>query len=107
MKPIVRQFIDWQKTGRNLQLLREDNIELRKFVCHAKKQEAGGCLGNCNTCRFEMENRVSRKAIAELFGVSESVVFNWESGRTAVPLEDILFYVHIAGLQLDNVLVFC
>lgn len=39
MKPIHRQFIDWKKTGRILQLLREDNIELRRAVCNALKHD--------------------------------------------------------------------
>lgn len=39
MKTINRKFIDWNKTGRNLQLLRVDNIELRRSVCNALKHD--------------------------------------------------------------------
>lgn len=47
MKSIHRNFIDWKKTGRNLQLLREDNIELRRCVCNALKHDKGDCSGEC------------------------------------------------------------
>src|SRR5699024_887159 len=37
MQKIERQYIDWEKTGRNLQLLRADNLTLRKNVSYAIK----------------------------------------------------------------------
>ena len=106
MKPIRRNFIDWKKTGRNLQLLREDNIELRRAVCNALKHDKGDCSGNCGECRFEMDNHISRKELADVFGVSESVIFNWENGRTAVALEDILFYAEISKKELSDIIVY-
>lgn len=105
MKPIQRQFIDWKKTGRNLQMLREDNIELRRCVCSALKHDKGDCTEECATCRFEMDNHISRKELADVFGVSESVIFNWENGRTVVDYEDLLFYAQLSKLSLREIVV--
>ena len=106
MRPISRQFIDWKKTGRKLQMLREDNIELRRQVCSALKHDDAECSGSCETCVFEMDNHVSRKELANVFGVSESVIFNWESGRTAVDYENLLFYCQLAQVSLNAIVVF-
>ena len=106
MKVIPRKFIDWKKTGRNLQLLREDNIELRRSVCSALKHDLGDCSGECGTCRFEMDNHISRKELAEVFGVTENVIFNWENGRTAVSLEDMLFYAQISKTDLSKIIIY-
>lgn len=106
MKTIQRKFINWEKTGRSLQLLREDNIELRRCVCNALKHDKGDCEGDCAECRFEMDNHISRKELAEVFGVSESVIFNWENGRTAVGYENLLFYAQISKKQVNDIVVF-
>lgn len=101
-----RKFINWEKTGKKLQLLREDNIELRRFVCRALKHDFAECSADCGDCVYEMDSHISRKELAEVFGVSESVVFNWERGKTPVSLEDILFYAQISEQDLNNLLVF-
>lgn len=106
MKTIQRKFIDWKKTGKNLQLLREDNGNLRRCVCGALKSDKLDCGANCNECRYEMDNHISRKELSEVFGVSESVIFNWENGRTAVDYENLLFYSQLAQTPLDEVIVF-
>lgn len=106
MKAIRRNFIDWKKTGRNLQLLREDNIELRRSVCGALKHDKGDCGGNCRDCKYEMDNHISRKELADVFGVSESVIFNWENGRTVVDYENLLFYSQLAEISLNEIVVF-
>lgn len=106
MQPILRKFVDWKKTGRNLQLLREDNIELRRVVCSALKHDKSDCSGACDECVYEMDNHISRKELAEVFGVSESVIFNWESGRTLIDYENLLFYAQLAKLPLDEIVIF-
>lgn len=106
MKLIHRQFIDWKKTGRKLQMLREDNLELRRQVCSALKHKDANCSGICETCDFEMDNHISRKELADVFGVSESVIFNWENGRTAVSLEDILFFAQISQKELKDIIIY-
>ena len=106
MRPIHRQFIDWEKTGRRLQRLREDNIELRRQVCSALKHDKDNCGGDCASCDFEMDNHISRKELADVFGVSESVIFNWENGRTAVDYENLLFYSQLAQIDLKDIVVF-
>lgn len=106
MKAIPRKFIDWKKTGRNLQLLREDNIELRRFVCSALNLEKGNCDGECSQCTFDMDNHISRKELSEVFGVTENVIFNWEMGRTNVSLENMLFYAQISKKKLSEILIF-
>ena len=103
---IKRKFIDWKKTGRNLQLLREDNIELRRQVCKALKHDKGDCSGACNDCVFEMDNHISRKELSEVFGVSESVIFNWENGRTVVDYENLLFYAQLSQMDVDDLVIF-
>ena len=106
MKRIARKFIDLKKTGRNLQLLREDNVELRRAVCGALKHDKGDCGGECTHCRFEMDNHISRKELSDVFGVTENVIFNWETGRTAVSYEDLLFYAQLSQTELDDIVVF-
>ena len=69
MKRINRKFVDWKKTGRTLQLLREDNVELRRAVCGALKHDKGDCTGDCENCVYEMDNHISRKELSEVFGV--------------------------------------
>ena len=51
-----------------------------------------------------MDMNISRTELAKLFNVSENVVANWESGRTQVGLEDMLFYCRIAGVTLDDII---
>lgn len=87
-------------------MLREDNIELRRQVCSALKHDDANCSGACETCEFEMDNHISRKELADVFGVSESVIFNWENGRTAVDYENLLFYEHLSKLCLEEIIVF-
>lgn len=101
-----RKRIDWLKTGKNLQLLRIDNLALRRYVCRSRNYGKGDCSGACENCRFDMDNSISRAELAEVFAVSESVIFNWESGKTPVPLEDMYFYCEIAGVELREVVVF-
>ena len=102
----MRRTIDRKKTGRNLQLLREDDIELRRVVCYALRKDLGECDGNCDECRFDMDNHISRSELAKVFNVSESVICNWESGRTMIGVEDLLFYAQIAKKEITDILVF-
>ncbi len=106
---IRKRNINWQKTGKNLFLLRDDNINLRRFVCHSLKFDSDKCLGggDCANCSpADMDNRISRQELADVFCVSESVVVNWESGRTPIGLEDLLFYAQIARVELKDIIVF-
>ena len=100
-----RKIIDWEKTGKNLQLLRIDNISLRRCVCNALSDKER-CSGRCDECKFEMDTSISRTELAEVFCVSESVVFNWENGKTPVPVEELLFYCQLADVELEDVLVY-
>lgn len=106
MKAIRRQFIDRVKTGKKLQELREHNDKLRRQVCKACKHDKGDCSGDCEKCEFDIDNHISRPELASVFGVSQSVIYNWESGRTAVGLEDILFYARISETALEDIIVF-
>ena len=106
MELIDRKRIDWKKTGKNLMFLRNDNITLRRNVCRALNLKKGECSGDCDGCRYEMDNNISRPELAKVFNVSESVVFNWETGKTPVSLEDILFYCTLADVSIDDVVVF-
>ena len=106
MKAIERKFVDHVKTGRSLQMLREDNIELRRRVCEALRRESNGCDQPCAECsKFEMDNHISRPELATVFGVSENVIFNWEIGRTPISYEDLLFYSQLSGLPVEQIVV--
>ena len=106
MKNIHRKYINWKKTGKNLMLLRNDNLNLRRNVCKTLNFDKGECGGECDTCKYEMDNNISRPELAKIFNVSESVVFNWENGKTPVALDDILFYCQLAEIELLDILVF-
>lgn len=103
---LKRRTIDWFKTGRNLQLLRNDNINLRRTVCRELNLDKGECSGECETCRYEMDKSISRAELAKVFTVSESVIFNWESGKTPVSIEDILLYCDVCKTALEEIIVF-
>lgn len=102
-----KKLIDWQKTGFNLKLIRNDNLNLRRYVCYYLRQQNGLCADNCDECKFKMDSSISRAELAEVFGVSESVVYNWETGKTPISIEDLLFFCDVAHLSLDDVLVYC
>jgi DNA-binding XRE family transcriptional regulator len=102
-----RKTIDWKKTGRNLKLLRQDNLLLRRYVCRTLRMKHGECDGeDCIRCRFEMDPNISQAELAEVFHVSESMLLNWENARSKPSLEDLLFYADICGLTLFDVVVF-
>lgn len=107
---VIRKFIDWEATGNKLFRLRSDNANLRRFVCSALRKESDRCnsdFGNCENCTDKyMDRSISRPELAEVFGVSESVINNWESGRTEIGIEDLLFYCQLANVELDDILVF-
>ena len=106
MKRIVRKFVDRKKTGRNLQLLREDNIDLRRAVCSALKHDKDACSEMCENCKYDMDNHISRKELADVFGVTENVIFNWETGRTVVDYENLLFYSQLSKQKIDDIVIF-
>lgn len=101
-----RRFIDWEKTGRALELLRGDNLNLRRYVCHELNCENGNCSGDCSTCTYDMDNRISRSELGSVFHVSENVVANWEHGITPVGLDDLLFYCEIAQVALEDIITY-
>ena len=103
---IVRKYIDWEKTGWNLKMLRTDNLALRKYVCRELNYDKGECSGDCDTCRYDMDTNISRTELAKIFNVSDSVIFNWENGITPVDLEDMLFYCQLAEVTLDDIVVY-
>lgn len=107
---IERKFIDWDATGYKLFRLRSDNANLRRCVCKVLRKGTEKCTnqsGNCETCEYKhMDRSISRPELADVFGVSESVINNWEKGRTAIGIEDLLFYCQIANVELEDILVF-
>ena len=107
---IVRKFIDWEATGNKLFRLRSDNQHLRRFVCSALRKNTERCNNDsydCESCTDKhMDKNISRPELAAIFGVSDSVINNWESGRTEVGIEDLLFYCQIAHVTLEDILVY-
>lgn len=101
-----RRYIDWQKTGRNLEELRLRNADLRRNVCGVLRRDSGECSGECEGCRYEIDNHISRKELAEVFNVSENVVFNWETGRSNVQYDDLLYYAQLSNRKVDEIVAF-
>ncbi len=106
MRELKRRSVDWFKTGKNLQLLRNDNINLRRNVCRVIRHGNGDCDDDCDKCKYEMDSNISRAELARVFNVSESVIFNWESGKTPVGIEDLLFYCEVANVNLTDIIVY-
>ncbi len=102
-----RKYIDWANTAKNLKLLRRDNINLRRYVCSQLNYDKGECSGECETCRFDMDESISQLELAKVFNVSESMIVNWENNKSRPQLDDLLFYSQICGLDLYDVIVFC
>lgn len=106
---IVRKLIDWEATGNKLYRLRSDNEHLRRYVCSALRSEENTCDNSphdCDNCTDKyMDKNISRPELAKVFAVSESVINNWESGKTKIGIEDLLFYCQIAEVTLDDILV--
>lgn len=106
---VVRNFIDWEATGNKLYRLRSDNPNLRKTVCSLLKRDTDQCNGdgNCDHCTDRyIDKNISRPELAAVFGVSESVINNWETGRTKIGIEDLLFYCRLAQVGFEDILVY-
>ena len=104
----MRKCIDWTTTGRNLRLLRKDNINLRRYVCRTLKSGTEECKGdgNCDKCRFDMDSNISQAELAAVFSVSDSVILNWERGISKPQIEDIMLYADICKVDFFDVLIF-
>lgn len=106
MDSIVRKYVNWDKTAANLRLLRQDNLNLRRYVCSTIRVKKQLCDGeNCANCKYEMDPSISRAELATVFNVTESVIFNWENGKSLPTLDDLLFYAQICNLNLFDVVV--
>lgn len=92
MIELKRKYIDWANTAKNLKLLRRDNINLRRYVCSQLNYDKGECSGECETCRFDMDESISQLELAKVFNVSESMIVNWENNKSRPQLDDLLFY---------------
>ena len=111
--------IDWVATGENLARLRTENIALRRYACLCNTvfgtrntlaqwdEDKTPCDMNCRECRVEnMDKNISRRELGNVFDVSENLINNWETGVSRPPLDDLLFYCELAGVELADVLVF-
>lgn len=105
MEKINRITIDWSNTAKNLKLLRQDNLNLRRYVCSQLYYGERNCVSDCNDCKFDMDHSISQAELAKVFNVSEGSVVNWESERSKPSLEDLLFYSQICKIDLFDVLV--
>lgn len=106
MKRFKRCSINWEKTGKRLRMLRTQNQNLRRYVCWCLRFDRGNCSGDCQSCEYEMDASISRAELAQVFTTTESVVFNWEAGKTTPNLEDLFLYAKICGITLEDILVF-
>lgn len=108
---ISRKFIDWEATGYKLFQLRNENIALRRYVCSKLKKDTDKCknekVGDCESCAVVyMDRNISRPELAVVFGVSETSINNWETARSHIDVENLLFYCQIAQVELEDILVF-
>lgn len=107
MDILERKFIDWDKTSKNLKLLRCDNIDLRRYVCKTIKTRSEDCDGtNCDSCKYDMDPTISQSELAIVFNVSESMVANWENGRSTPSLDDLIYYAQICKMDLFEIVIF-
>ncbi len=108
MEKIKKKSIDWEETGKNLQRLRERNFELTRYACFICHYDEADCDGECETCSFEkdLDRRITREELAKVFEVTDAVINNWETGRTAIPLEELYMYCEIIGKPFEEILVF-
>lgn len=106
MKKIERRVIDWRKTGIRLRRLRTNDMRLRKYVCWSLKYDLGECSGECDACEYDVDASISRAELAEVLSTSESVIFNWENGKTPIGIEDLYMYSDITGRPLDEIVVY-
>lgn len=105
MEKIKIPYIDWDATADNLRLLRCDDLNLRRYVCGELGTWRGKCGGNCDACVFDMDNHISQKELAEVMGVSEHMIINWETGRSRPKLEYLLMYAMLCKLDIFKVVV--
>ena len=107
MEKIEYRAVNWKKTGRNLQNLRLNNQNLRKYVCWFLNSGKGDCDGVCDNCTLDMDNHISQSELAKVFYLdSESRIVNWEKGRARPTVSDLLYYAEICRIPLEDVLVF-
>lgn len=105
MEKIKKPYIDWTATADNLKLLRCDNLQLRKYVCYMLGTAHGHCSGDCEACKRDMDMHISQKELANVFGVSEHMIINWETGRSKPRLEYLIMYSKICDVKFDDVIV--
>ncbi len=106
MKKLKRKYIDWANTAKNLKLLRQDNINLRRYVCSQLYYGQRDCAPDCEECKFDMDHSISQAELAKVFNVSESMVVNWENNKSRPQLDDLVFYSQLCELDLCDVIVF-
>lgn len=108
MEKIKRKVINWEKTGKRLRTLRERNMAFIRYACFICHYDEGNCDGECENCDFDkdLDRSITRDELAKVFGTTATVINNWESGNTPVPLEDLFLYCQITDKKLDDILVF-
>ena len=108
MKKIERKNIDWEKTGKRLRVLREHDVQFMRYACFICHFNEGNCDGKCEKCALggDLDSRITREELAKVFDTTAIVITNWEGGKTAVPLEDLLLYCQISGKELNELIVF-
>ena len=74
MIELKRKYIDWANTAKNLKLLRRDNINLRRYVCSQLNYDKGECSGECETCKFDMDESISQLELAKVFKIGRAHV---------------------------------
>lgn len=93
-----------EEFGKYLEYLRRRNINLQKRVCAILRKQTGECdATECNNCRYEMDNHISRRELGEVLGVSESTIANWEDGRSRISIECLFAYEELTGIDVHDI----
>lgn len=109
MEEIKLRQIDWEKTGYKLKLLRNDNLNLRRYVCWwlSKNQfdDRHLCYDyKCEDCLFEMDQNISQVELGAVMNTGS--VANWETGRTPIDVENLMFYCKLCGVEAEDIIVY-
>lgn len=97
--------IDWGKTLKHLQLLREGNISLKKYCCKKLHYDDANCSGDCDNCKYDMDNHISQQELADVMGIDKSRLINLENGKCIMRIEELLFYCEACNLPYNEILV--
>lgn len=102
-KPIDFVCIEDESFGKYLEYLRNKNVNLQKRVCAILRKRSDECdATECENCKYDMDNHISRRELGDVLGVSDSTVANWEDGRSRISIECLFAYEELTGIDVHK-----